>query len=527
MSASAVRRKAERWATSAIAAAALVAGLLVPGSAHTAHAVEASLGGQVSGILRDDDGRAVDGVAHLMRVGGFIERSMHATGEHGYVFRDVPAGRYVIGFESPGLISEWWSDAPDHSVGEVIDVDEGEHITGIDPVLSRTAVDLTEPRLDWDPTIGVTATALVSSSTPSVRLDYRWYAEGWANEVGTGPTFTPGPQHFGQRLALRVVATAPGHAPVMDETSSWTLPVREVVRHSGADRYETSARISHASFAPGVAAAYIASGSGFADALAGAPAAIGGGAPMLLTARGSLPPAVAAELRRLQPQSIVILGGEGAVGPAVASALRTYTGGEVRRLSGTDRYQTAVAVSRATFAAGTDTVYLASGEGFADALAGGAAAGAAGGPLLLARRDSVPPAVVKEIERLQPKHIVILGGSGAINIGHELDGIEAEFHLLAGADRYETAKFAGQFQFGLSSDSVFVASGNNFPDALAGATAAGAARAPVVLVPPNHLGTASHDALRYFRAQRTVVLGGPGAVSPAVFDAISRLTFMG
>nr|BFF11415.1 hypothetical protein GCM10025699_27180 [Microbacterium flavescens] len=46
--------------------------------------------------------------------------------------------------------------------------------------------------------------------------------------------------------------------------------VPAVERVSGDDRYATSARISATTFAPGVAAAYVAAGDGFADALSGA-----------------------------------------------------------------------------------------------------------------------------------------------------------------------------------------------------------------------------------------------------------------
>ena len=58
------------------------------------------------------------------------------------------------------------------------------------------------------------------------------------------------------------------------------------------------------------------------------------------------------------------------------------------RVSGADRYATAVAASNGF--AGADTVYVATGASYADALAGGPAAAASGAPMLLVANDQVP-----------------------------------------------------------------------------------------------------------------------------------------
>ncbi|HET9436051.1 MAG TPA: glycosyl hydrolase family 18 protein [Candidatus Limnocylindrales bacterium] len=86
----------------------------------------------------------------------------------------------------------------------------------------------------------------------------------------------------------------------------------------------------------------------------------------------------------------------------------------VTRLGGADRYATAAAVSRATYAPGVPVVYLASGTGFADALAGAPAAGMQNGPVLLVTATSIPSVVATELARLKPARIVVLGGTGAI-----------------------------------------------------------------------------------------------------------------
>ena len=149
-------------------------------------------------------------------------------------------------------------------------------------------------------------------------------------------------------------------------------------RLAGADRYATAVAISKATYMPGVPVAYVASGLGFADALAGAAAAGTAGGPLLTIPGTSLPAATAAELDRLNPAKIIVLGGTGSVSSAVVTQLASHTTGSVTRLAGADRYATAVAISKATYKPGVPVAYVASGLGFADALAGAAAAGTAG-----------------------------------------------------------------------------------------------------------------------------------------------------
>ncbi|MDQ3349981.1 MAG: cell wall-binding repeat-containing protein, partial [Acidobacteriota bacterium] len=191
-----------------------------------------------------------------------------------------------------------------------------------------------------------------------------------------------------------------------------------VQRIFGANRYDTAARVSANAFpTPGVPTAYIATGSNFPDALAGVAAAGKTGGPILLTGRDSLNPHTRAELARLRPARIVILGGTAVVSSAVASQLAPYaTTGSVQRLAGADRYSTAAAVSRGTFAT-ADTVFIATGTNFPDALGGGPVAGRDGAPLLLVPSGSVPASAAAELRRLNPARVIVLGGTSVVSVG--------------------------------------------------------------------------------------------------------------
>jgi putative cell wall-binding protein len=104
-------------------------------------------------------------------------------------------------------------------------------------------------------------------------------------------------------------------------------------RWEGHDRYTTSASISAKTYTGSVPVAYLANGLGFADALSGASAAGRLGGPVLLTQAGGLPSSIIAELRRLKPARIVMLGGPASIAPGVEAQLR-FVGADLPAASG-------------------------------------------------------------------------------------------------------------------------------------------------------------------------------------------------
>ena len=199
-----------------------------------------------------------------------------------------------------------------------------------------------------------------------------------------------------------------------------------VRRLAGANRYATAAAISRDAFPRDVPVAYVATGMNFPDALAGVAAAGSGGGPVLLTKPNELPAETAAELGRLRPGRIVVLGGTSVISGTVASALAPYAGSGVLRMSGANRYSTAVDVSRETFD-DSDVVFIATGANFPDALGGGPVAGSVPGPLLLVPGGSVPSDVASELRRLGADRVVILGGTSVVS-----SGVEAQLETLLG-----------------------------------------------------------------------------------------------
>lgn len=295
----------------------------------------------------------------------------------------------------------------------------------------------------------------------------------------------------------------------------------EIKRLAGNDRYATAAAISRMRFAGGASTVFIATGGSFPDALAGSPAAARLNGPILLTDPGRLPAATAAEVDRLNPSKIVILGGTASVGGSVATSLAAYA--PVVRWAGNDRYATAAAVSQKSFSPGVPVVYVATGLAFPDALSGGAIAGRNGGPILLVKQNALPASTAAELDRLNPGKIVILGGTGAVNgaVATAL-GRYGTVSRLSGSDRYATAVAVSKAAYADAGGAIaaFVATGSNFPDGLAGGPVAALVPGPLLLVAPGSLPGAVATELRRLAPDTVWVLGGPGSVSGGVVTSI-------
>jgi putative cell wall-binding protein len=302
----------------------------------------------------------------------------------------------------------------------------------------------------------------------------------------------------------------------------------DIRRLFGLDRYATSAAISAATFTPNVPYLFIATGEGFPDALAGGTVAAQVGSPLLLVRAGSIPSATLNEITRLRPYHIFVLGGTGVVSNAVQSQLAAYDNpgsGGPYRLAGADRYETAVAISQAAFDRTGGWVFVANGANFPDALAGGPAAATLGAPVLLIRATSIPQVTKSELHRLNPAHIVILGGTGVVSpaVATELSGYASiAVFRWAGADRYATAAAISAAAF-TAAATAFIAAGHTFPDALGGGPAAGAYAAPLLLTGTSSTPAAAKQELLRLGPVRIFVLGGAGAVSDAVIAEIEAL----
>lgn len=165
----------------------------------------------------------------------------------------------------------------------------------------------------------------------------------------------------------------------------------------------------------------------------------------------------------------------------------TGGGPAVTRIGGTDRYATGRQVSQAQWPAGqAKAVVLARGDQAPDALAGVPLAAHDHGPLLLTDPKALDSATRAEIDRVlggpqTHKPIYILGGASAVSpaIEGELRTAGYTVTRYGGTSRFDTAlKIAASFG---TTQHVIVATGRDFPDALAAGPLGAAEGAPIVL----------------------------------------------
>ena len=143
---------------------------------------------------------------------------------------------------------------------------------------------------------------------------------------------------------------------------------------------------------------------------------------------------------------------------------------QVTRISGKDRITTSVEISKSAYTT-SENVVLASGFNFADALSAGQLASALNAPLLLSSQYKLDSQTKNEINRLKAKKVFVVGGDNAISktgVDTTLKSEKIDVTRLEGQDRYSTSqKVMEKTKEIINPEYLLIASGKNFPDALA------------------------------------------------------------
>ncbi|MCA0987099.1 cell wall-binding repeat-containing protein [Guptibacillus algicola] len=276
-------------------------------------------------------------------------------------------------------------------------------------------------------------------------------------------------------------------------------------RLSGPDRYKTAAAIAQEGWPNGADTVVIARGGDYPDALAGTPLAYQLDAPMLLTQDNKLTESTKAELERLNPNKVIILGSAGAITNDVKREIEGM-GIEVDRHGGADRFETAALIANQL--PKSNTAILAYGKNFPDALSIAPYAAKNGYPIYLALTDTLPEATAKAIKNYD--NVIVVGSNGVIS-EKALTGV-SNYKRYAGKDRYETnADILKNLPLG--SKQAYVATGKSFPDALTGAVLAAKSDAPLILSTPKSLQPVTQSYLENSSFHHFGLLGGDDVIN--------------
>ena len=281
-------------------------------------------------------------------------------------------------------------------------------------------------------------------------------------------------------------------------------PFKPTDRISGSSRYMTAIAISQEGW-KSAESVVLATAADFPDALAGGPLAFQEDAPILLTKTGALTPETKQEIQRLGAKKVIVLGRAGAISAEVEAELKRMNL-TVERIGGQTRFDTAALIAEKL---NSDKAVVANGLNFPDVLSVSSYAAKNGIPILLTRTDRLPEETKAALEDKTSSYVI--GSTGAVS-----DGVFKTLPKptrLGGKDRYETG-YVVATSLALGTDKAYIATGMNFPDALAGSVLAAKNDAPILLVRPAAIPDATNRQLSAYDSFS--IFGGTGAVSDGV-----------
>ena len=268
--------------------------------------------------------------------------------------------------------------------------------------------------------------------------------------------------------------------------------IPKTTRLAGKGRFETAVEISKAGFPSGSKTVVLAYGLNYADALAGVSLAKAKNAPILLTAQSYLPSETLAEIKRLKATDVIILGGTGAVGTEVEKAL-TDNKLNIERIAGKLRFETATKIAQKMQTLGgnkaPEDVFFVYYNDFADALSVSTVAAIKDAPVIYlmtdGELDSATSAYLASVKG-KVKNAYVIGGTGVISdamMKKAGDALGVKPTRVFGKNRFETCVAVNNnFKSVLNGDTICIATGLDFPDALAGGVFAAKNKAPLLLI---------------------------------------------
>ena len=256
-------------------------------------------------------------------------------------------------------------------------------------------------------------------------------------------------------------------------------------RIDGRDRIETAINISKKNYDKAKSVIVVRHDL-FPDSMTASVLAKLKDAPILLNPTAKLDSRVGDEIKRLGAQEVIIVGGQDSVSEKVREDLKVYDADKnVERIAGADRYGTSEMVAKRVvgITGKKNTGVVASGQVFPDALSVGTFASREGYPILLVKKDSVPSQIQNAIKDLDINKTYIAGGTNTISKSTEAK-LPNVVERMAGSTRYETSVAIAKSKFGASKE-AYIASGEEFADALVISPISGKFNRPTLLVSRN------------------------------------------
>ncbi|KQQ08349.1 cell wall-binding repeat-containing protein [Rathayibacter sp. Leaf296] len=353
-----------------------------------------------------------------------------------YYLTGLPRGSYTVlaGAWGGGYDDRLWKDSRRAEGASFFPVGGGTTASGID--LSITKWD--QWRWHTDRLSGsdryATSVALTRSAfAPGIPVLYVASGENWPDALSAGPAaavqggallmtepgrLTSVVADEIRRLAPRRIVVVGSEATIVPSTYDAIAALApRIERIGGRDRYETSRLLVAGVFdrdrrRQDALEVYLATGRNFPDALSASSVAAQFGSPVLLVdgAAEEIDDATTRTLSGVRASGFILVGGPTTITPGFEASMRSrYFFSSIERVAGRDRYATSALLFRQS--ALQDTVYLAAGATFPDALSGVASGAAQGSAVLLVEKDCVHQQTVDVMKGQSKNYATLLGSS--------------------------------------------------------------------------------------------------------------------
>lgn len=396
---------------------------------------------------------ASDAEVTLLRLspvtGRFEMYAVAYAGSNGtYTFDELPEGHYKVRVTDTarGLGTRYWPNATTLAAASEIVVEFGEVRALTDMTLLKRDIEVS--RLSgadrFDTAVAISRAQFPDDADLHVPVVYVANGLNYPDALAAGPAAiekggglllvlpTGIPSSVADELdrlnpdKIIVVGSATAVSnSVKTQLAEFVDSPSDVIRLGGADRFETAELVIKNAFPEeDTLNGFFATGFNYPDALAAGPAAGLLHAPIFLVNGGAdvLPQHTIDLMSDLGVGEAYVVGGPPAISAgafaAIGDALTPhgpyYVAG-MSQLAGPDRYSTAVAVNQSVMR--SDVALLATGTGYADALAGGPLAGSLGVPMYLSTPTCVPNNVLADLIRIGVTKVILLGGESALSSG--------------------------------------------------------------------------------------------------------------
>jgi putative cell wall-binding protein len=435
------------WATAPEGAELGAPGMGAESVPAPAPAVQDAATGSITGGVTFDEtdepayGVTVD-IARLVPETGAFTPVASADGPS-FAFTGLEPGQYRLHFvaqPSQDARSEYWDDQLYESEADLITIVAGQPAVEVNAGLDRWGV--YTYRYGGATRYDVAALISTLAFAPGLPVVYIANGERFPDALSAGPaaahqkgalllvTSTSVPDATVKALGAlkpQKIVVVGGEAAISAGVYTQLAKLQpNIARIGGADRYEVSRNVIDYAFcgqaegdcADGAATIFAATGANFPDALSAGPAVAHlGGAVLLVPGQDDqIDEPTALLLKRLGTDRVWVAGGPNSVTESLMmdflSAMPAGSG--VSRVSGADRFETSAAINTAVFGTG-ETALLATGAGFADALAGGPVAATIDAPLFLVQRDCYPEPIWNAIRSYDTIDLLLLGGENALS----------------------------------------------------------------------------------------------------------------